>query len=232
MAEYIGSQGEYLHEYLLSTLGWSCLYAVLRLMWPQLDESSVAKRVSFVHAHVSLLLALWWVFFTSEKYSLGEPWAATFSSTVWALRICTVSGGYMLYDMHAALRFHQAFILHHIIAVAGFLLTHISGRFAGVCVHNILCTEVGGVFFHVNRLTPDASPLKSLTQALFLLFVGASRLLYFPFIAYNMAQAIHHGQFERIDLFAVLLLQLPLMAVNLNWFRTNVLRASSVPKRD
>ena len=165
--------GKYLHAYALSTAACTFAYRMLRRMFPDLDESHSAKRVSLIHACVSMLLSGWWVLFAFDDYTIaGNGWKQTFSSTERALRICTVSGGYMLYDMHAAVRFHKPFIFHHIIAVAGFLTTHFAGRGACLCVHNIFCAEIGGVFFHLNRPTPETSPIKWTTRTLFLFFVG------------------------------------------------------------
>jgi len=225
---HVGMDGEYLHEVALFTLCWACLYWALRRWSPELDEPTVAKQVSLVHAHVAFLLGLWWLAFADDGHSLAEPWTRTFWNTEQALRINSVTAAYMIYDMHAALRFHRPFILHHVIAIVGIVGTHIFGRGACMNVHNIFCAEVGGIFFHVDRLTPASSPQKALTKRLFLFFVGVTRLFYFPYISYNALQALFHGECEKCPVHGfcavALLCQLGLSAVNLNWFRTNVLQ--------
>jgi len=133
------------------------------------------SKVSFLHHFIAMVLGLW--AHVSYRDSMDES-AAFGQNHEFPLAVVLqhFNIGYFLYDTIHVSVWDQRFLIHHIIAIAGYSTSELSNVFALANSVNTWITEVGSILYSAYLIVKSPS-----AYVVFVVIYTASRLLFLLF---------------------------------------------------
>lgn len=202
------------------------IFVILR-SFLEYDRRYSSTLVSIFHHVVVVLLGIW-----SLNYNLHHVMhnsVLSQSSKFPAVNtIQFINIGYFLYDSVHALTWEHNFIIHHMVALAGFLVSHFSGLGGLGNVTNTIIAEIGSIMYNVYN--------KHKSRRNYILFVsiyGITRLVFILWTFWVFGQLWHGYKSESYAhclyfIKFVFIFQALLVFVNIQFLWIHMRKASNI----